>query len=156
MLLDESPSVDHLVLKQWLCALLHSEVTVLIILCKKATYVLCLFQVLRRRAPETGRHRAVRVTQFLVWIDGGISCRQEKSGQRYPLFGGIRLMMCKNSHLRIFSNHRNALGSGQEECNRRAVSAGLCLWGYARATVDYVFGSRLHCCLPPGNMKWFF
>lgn len=34
-------------------------------------------------------------------------------------------MMCKNSHHRIFSNRRNALGSGQEECNRRAVSAGL-------------------------------
>lgn len=62
MLLDESPSVDHLVLKQWLCALLHSEVTVLIIPRKKATYVLCLFQVLRRRAPEISRHCAIRVT----------------------------------------------------------------------------------------------
>jgi len=28
-----------------------------------------------------------------------------------------------------------------------------CLWEHMWTTVDYVFGLKLHCCLPPGNMK---
>lgn len=37
-----------------------------------------------------------------------------------------------------------------------SLNCALSLWEYTWTTVDYVFGFRLHCRLPLGNMKWLF
>lgn len=53
------------------------------------------------------------------------------------------------------------MGSRTKKKRRRlqlfnSLNCALSLWEYTWTTVDYVFGFRLHCRLPLGNMKWLF
>lgn len=87
--------------------------------------------------------------------DMGLSCCCQEIWSKISIVWRDQAHDVQNSHHCIFSYHRNALGLGQEECNHQTVWMELCLWEYMWTAVDYVFGLRLHCCLPPGNMKWF-
>lgn len=77
------------------------------------------------------------------------------------LFWGIELTMCWILIAVDWGIMTTSLEVWQKKERRRVqpfscLNCALSLWEYMWTTVDYVFGFRLHCRLPLGNMKWLF
>lgn len=90
---------DHLMWIAWLCALFHSECPLLITLSNESTYASCLFQILHSHSESNWFYMttcgtpcflcALNILHVVIW-----GFYTGKFDQRYPLFGGIKLMMC--------------------------------------------------------------
>lgn len=82
-----------------------------------------------------------------------------KSDQRMVLFSGFGLAMCGILIVVYWGIMTTSSGKKKKRSWLQPFSSlncALSLWEYMWTTVDYVFGFRLHCLLPLGNMKWLF